>query len=685
MIVLIFILCVLVAVLFQQLSALRRRVDALEAQAAHRSVPNESGLQPAFQPPANAAFPVAGSTVPGEADSAAVPDTQPVWPAQRAPAVPRAPLDLQRWLTRAGIAATLIGAAYVLSILEAQGVIGPQWRILAGLGLGGFLTWRATRSGARWQAETFGTLGMAVSLLTLTFAARTSGGVTWTALMTLIAFSSVYLARSWGGIGTPLTSLGALAVALPLSQSVPGPHLWSLDLPGLLCMAWTLVSLALLPLLPDRDGQEARNAAASGGLALTLLLVFNLAAEVGVLNDNRPERLTLTLGVATLTLLGMVLRRTTPQNRREAARTLVAGAAITTGSWTLATILHLAWFWAPAIAALVSAAFFGAARYAPLRGHADRKVLARLTFTSALVAAATAALLALNLHPHIRLNSALFAGAAALLSVLVAALSLNAADAERADAGIKPAAPLLLALAPCVPLALIFGLAGMVLPGVVWLARRPVPRELPTSRPLSGWTLAAVSSWRTLPLALWALVALPLLASGPAGLWRWTGLYSVRSQPTPDLAALAEYALLLLGAAALLVFASVKILAPRQERQPWPAALLLAWSGAWLFAALLAHGQSTTSASFVLTTPWLAMLGGWLLLRAQAKQPGVPAWKWALWMSGAAVLLFALLRVLLFDLAGTDPLVRAAGLLGAGLITVLAGVRFPPPPRDVVG
>ncbi|WP_407541925.1 hypothetical protein Q0M94_20810 (plasmid) [Deinococcus radiomollis] len=44
---------------------------------------------------------------------------------------------------------------------------------------------------------------------------------------------------------------------------------------------------------------------------------------------------------------------------------------------------------------------------------------------------------------------------------------------------------------------------------------------------------------------------------------------------------------------------------------------------------------------------------------------------------------FALLRVLLLDLNGQSAVIHATGLLGAGLITVLAGVRLPPPPRGI--
>ncbi|WP_424951347.1 hypothetical protein [Deinococcus sp.] len=93
-------------------------------------------------------------------------------------------------------------------------------------------------------------------------------------------------------------------------------------------------------------------------------------------------------------------------------------------------------------------------------------------------------------------------------------------------------------------------------------------------------------------------------------------------------------------------------------RVAWTLSALLAWSGAWL-VAVLGRVQGTGTEDFVLTTPFLALLGGRRLFRAQPKWPGATGWKWSLWMSGAGLLVFALLRVPLGDLSTSNPLVRA--------------------------
>ncbi len=626
----------------------------------------------------------------------------------------REPINVQRWLTRAGIVATLLGAAYVLAVLEAQGVIGPWWRVLAGLLLGGWLSWLAVRAaspvrvadgtqpqapsasqpGSLWVAEGLGSLGIGVALLTLTFAARSGGGSgPWAAALTLMAFASVLLARRWGGLATPLVALASLSVALLLAQSRPGEYLWNLSLPGLTCMVWTLAALALLPLLIRERGWRV---ALPGAVALALLSVFAALTEVDELMAGfGREQAGVALLVGVFALLGVLLRPASdvaPEGLERGLRSLVGALALGTATGAFCRLTGLDLRWAVPLAAALMVLLLSAL---PSR-LADSGVLRRVSFSAALLAGVTAVAEGLALHSGDAAGRPDWLLALACLGVTVlAAWRLDGgwtgwgADGWQPDGwqldgwrlyGLR-VPRFLLVLALAVPLGLAFGVAGVALPLVAWLARWqtgatkvPGAPDLPgTPRP-SPLSWRSVRTWHAEPLAGWAVIALPLLASGAL------------AGPPP--AHLGETFLLLLGSATLVAYSLDGLLRAPAGRFAWTLSGLLAWSGAWLLAAVLGRAQmlgqvqGTGTENFLLTTPFLALLGGWLLFRAQPKWPGAARWKWSLWMSGAGLLVFALLRVLLSDLSESNPLIRAGGLLGAGLVTVLAAVRFPPPSRQ---
>ncbi|WP_407569719.1 hypothetical protein [Deinococcus altitudinis] len=765
---LVLILTVLVVVLFSQVRGLRTRLEALELKARQASpapldfqtaqpqaaqiqaaqpvqnspasVPLNSTTASAPSPwPAGQAPKLGPQTRPGEGWNVpggaipVAPGTAPVGPVAASgfpgtsfsapisgnpangghgirPPVQREPINVQRWLTRAGIVATLLGAAYVLAVLEAQGLIGPWWRVLAGLLLGGWLSGLAVRaassvraagdaqpqtesaspspSGSLWVAEALGSLGIGVTLLTLTFAARSGGGSgPWAAALTLMAFAGALLARRWGGLATPLVALSALSVALLLAQNRPGDHLWNLSLPGLVCMVWTLAVLALLPLLIRERGWRV---ALPGAVALALLSVFAALTEIDALSAGQSrEQAGVALLVGTFALLGVLLRpalKIAPESAESEValeglertlRSLVGAVALGTATGAFCRLTGMDLRWAVPLAAALMVALLSTL---PSR-LADAGVLRRVTFSAALLAGVTAVGEGLALHSGDasgRIDWLL--GLACLGVTVLAAWRL---DGWQQGGGKQDGWRLyglrvprfLLVLALCVPLGLAFGVSGVALPLVAWLARWqtgakgttgiPGTSELPGTPPLS-WR--SVRTWHAEPPAVWAVVALPLLASGElAG--------------TPP-AHLSETFLLLLGAAALAGYSLEGLLRAPAGRLAWTLSGLLAWTGSWLLAALLGRVQGTGTENFLPTTPFLALLGGWLLFRAQPSWPGSSRWKWSLWMSGAGLLVFALLRVLLSDLSDTGALVRAGGLLGAGLVTVLAAVRFPPPSRQ---
>ncbi|MGY2895485.1 hypothetical protein [Deinococcus sp. UYEF24] len=759
---LVLILTVLVVALFSQVRGLRTRLEVLERQARQASPAPLDFQPPQLQPPqpqtapSQAPQPVQNSpaAVPLNSTTASAPSP---WPAGQAPKlgqgtraegwnipvasgatpvgpvaasgfpgtsfpaptpgnpansghgirppVQREPINVQRWLTRAGIVATLLGAAYVLAVLEAQGLIGPWWRVLAGLLLGGWLSWLAVRaassvraasegkspatsaspSGSLWVAEALGSLGIGVALLTLTFAARSGGGSgPWAAGLTLMAFAGALLARRWGGLATPLVALASLSVALLLAQNRPGDHLWNLSLPGLVCMVWTLAVLALLPLLIRERGWRV---ALPGAVALALLSVFAALTEVNELRAGfGKEQAGVALLVGALALLGVLLRpapkvapesAVAPEGLERTLRSLVGAVALGTATGAFCRLTGLDLGWAVPLAAALMVALLSAL---PSR-LADAGVLRRVSFSAGLLAGVTAVGEGLALHSGDASGRPDWLLALACLGVTV--LSAWRLDGGKLDdwklAGGKldgwrlyglRVPRFLLVLALCVPLGLAFGASGVALPLVAWLARWqtgakgatgiPSTSELPGTPRLS-WR--SIQTWHAEPPAVWAVVALPLLASGAL------------AGPPP--AHLGETFLLLLGAAALAGYSLEGLLRAPVGR--------LAWSGSWLLAALLGRVQGLGTENFLPTTPFLALLGGWLLFRAQPRWPGASRWKWSLWMSGAGLLVFALLRVLLSDLSEAGALVRAGGLLGAGLVTVLAAVRFPPPSRQEPG
>ena len=615
------------------------------------------------------------------------------------PPVQREPINVQRWLTRAGIVATLLGAAYVLAVLEAQGLIGPWWRVLAGLLLGGWLSGLAVRaaspvraagdaqpqtesassSGSLWVAEALGSLGIGMALLTLTFAARSGGGSgPWAAVLTLMAFAGALLARRWGGLATPLVALSALSVALLLAQSGHGDHLWNLSLSGLVCMVWTLAVLALLPLLIRERGWRV---ALPGAVALALLSVFAALTEVDALRAGYGrEQAGVALLVGAFALLGVLLRpamEEAPESLERTLRSLVGAVALGTATGAFCRLTGLDLRWAVPLAAALMVALLSAL---PSR-LADAGVLRRVSFSAALLAGVTAVGVGLALHSGDASGRTDWLLALSCLGVTV--LAAWRLDDWRLYGLRVPR--FLLVLAFCVPLGLAFGVSGVALPLVAWLARWQTgakgvpgtsespgtPRPPPRNRQPLSWR--SVRTWHAEPLAVWAVVALPLLASGEL------------AGPSP--AHLGETFLLLLGAAALVWYSLEGLLRAPAGRLAWTLSSLLAWSGSWLLAAVLGRVQGLTGVegmgteNFLPTTPFLALLGGWLLFRAQPRWPGASRWKWSLWMSGAGLLVFALLRVLLSDLSEAGALARAGGLLGAGLVTVLAAVRFPPPGR----
>lgn len=687
-------LIVVVVVLFGQLQELRRRVKALEERQAvawprpetgadvgteqnPEAVPLRPAQPSARQPssgqlspvPQNAAWvvPVVSRDQVGPAQSAGTP--APEGP----PAPASAPINVQLWLTRAGVAATLLGLAYVLAVLESRGLIPAWWRVLAGALLGAWLSWRALREapGRRWAAEVLGSLGVSVTLLTLTFAARSgSGGVpwVWALLLTLMSLASLMLSRRWGGVGTPVTALSALSVALLLARSVPGGNLWGLDPAALVCMAWALSVLAMLPLLLRERGWKV---ALPGGAALLLLAVYTSLVELGALREGGPgQQAGMVLLVSLTALLGVLLRSDQGQpelGRSELTlRSLVGTLALGTAVGALCRVTGVPLHWAVPLAVLAMTVPLLLSRCRKMFPFApEPQVLRRVAFSAALSAALTATGYGLALHTGDAGGSDWGPALAAFASALLGAWLLRGWTRLRVRAEV-----FLAALSLCAPLGLLFGPAGAALPLVVWLARRgeTLPRR-PTWNTLRDWSPG--------PLALWALLALPLLA--------WDGVYGgVLNTGLLDggLARTGEQALLLFGSAALTVYALDRLRRPSSGRSSWVLAALLAWSGAWLLAWVLSTGQGIQSGDFMLTTPWLALLGGWLLSRAQPARPGAVPWKTALWGSGAALLVLALFRVLLSDLSDSDALVRAAGLLGAGLVTVLAAVRFPPPKRE---
>jgi len=669
------------------------RVSPWPVRSPEPAVPTDqppADQLPTVQPP--------GESRPGETASASFPGVS-LAPVQTGPVpVPRDPIDVQRWLTRAGIVATLLGVAYVLAVLEGQGRIGAWWRVLAGLLLGGWLTWRAERaarpaqtSGADarpgWVAEALGSLGVSVALLTLTFAARAGGNSgLWAALLTVLALASVLLARRWNGLTTPLVALVALVAALPSAQGVtevrPAPHLWGLEPLGLICMVWALSALALLPLLVHARGWKT---ALPGAAALLLLSLLTGLSEFGELDWGRPgQQADVVLLVSACALAGVLLRRATAAQAgglEETFRSLVGTLALGTLAGAFCHLTGTDLRWAVPLAVLPLVALLSVPARSGGRWTLDPQVLPRVTFSAALAAALSAAGYALALHAGDAGRSAWLPALASLAGALLVAWRLKnwAAPGQEAEDGAASGwrwrgvrvPRLLLALSLCAPLALLFGLAGLVLPLVVWLARRLTgPR--PSAAPALSWS--AVRTWQPAPLAVWGLLALPLLSSGEG-----SGSGAAR---------FGETVLLLLGGAGLLAYGLARTLRPLpgpvslSGQRPWLLAGLLAWSGSWLLATVLGRVQGRDTEEFVLTTPFLALLGGWLLFRAQPARPGDAPWKWGLWLSGAALLVFALLRVLLSDLSASDPLIRAAGLLGAGLVTVLAGVRFPPPGRS---
>ena len=680
------VLVVVALLLFIQVRELRDRVKALEDRqeglrsgASAQPVSAEPGFAQAATPQAEVAAP-SGPVPPAPvAQNTAwmlpVVPRSPVGPAQSAgfftpapegpPAPAPAPINVQLWLTRAGVVATLLGLAYLLAVLESRGLIPAWWRVLAGVALGAWLSWRALREvpGRRWAAEVLGSLGVAVTLLTLTFAGRSGDGGAawvWALLLTLMSLASLLLSRRWGGVGTPVTALSALSVALPLARSIPGDGLWGLDPAALACMAWALSALAVLPLLLRERGWKV---ALPGGAALLLLAVYTSLAELGALREGGPgQQAGMVLLVSLLTLLGVLLRSGQQRlelNRSELTlRSLVGTLALGTAVGALCRVTGVPLHWAVPLAVLAMVVPLllarppGAFPFAP-----DPEVLRRVAFSAALSAALTAAGYGLALHTGDAGGSDWWPALAAFAAALLGATLLRGWTRFRVRAEV-----FLLALSLCAPLGLLFGLAGAALPLVVWLARwaEPLPRRRPTWETLRGWYPE--------PLAVWALLALPLLA--------WSGLGG------SGLARTGEQALLLLGSAALTVYGADRLRRPSSGRSPWVLAALLAWSGAWLLAGVVGLPQGLPAGDFLLTTPWLALLGGWLLSRAQPARPGNVPWKTALWGSGAALLVLALFRVLLSDLSDSDALVRAAGLLGAGLVTVLAAVRFPPPKRE---
>ena len=685
-------LIVVVVVLFGQLQELRRRVKALEERQAVAWPRPETGAEvgteqnPEAVPP-RPAQPSSGHLSPVPQNAAWVVPVMPrdqVGPAQSAgfftpapegpPAPASAPINVQLWLTRAGVAATLLGLAYVLAVLESRGLIPAWWRVLAGALLGAWLSWRALREapGRRWAAEVLGSLGVSVTLLTLTFAARSgSGGVpwVWALLLTLMSLASLLLSRRWGGVGTPVTALSALSVALLLARSVPGNGLWGLDPAALVCMAWALSALAVLPLLLRERGWKV---ALPGGAALLLLAVYTSLVELGALREGGPgQQAGMVLLVSLTALLGVLLRPDQGQPELERSeltlRSLVGTLALGTAVGALCRVTGVPLHWAVPLAVLAMIVPLLLSRRRKMFSFApEPEVLRRVAFSAALSAALTAAGYGLALHTGDAGGSDWGPALAAFASALLGAWLLRGWTRLRVRAEV-----FLAALSLCAPLGLLFGSAGAALPLVVWLARRgeTLPRRRPTWHTLRDWFPG--------PLAIWALLALPLLA--------WDGVYGgVLDTGLLDggLARTGEQALLLLGSAALTFYGVDRLQRPSSGRSPWVLAALLAWSGAWLLAWLLSAGQGIQSGDFMLTTPWLALLGGWLLSRAQLARPGAVPWKTALWGSGAALLVLALFRVLLSDLSDSDALVRAAGLLGAGLVTVLAAVRFPPPKRE---
>lgn len=742
MVIALLVLVVLVVVLYSQVQGLRVRLEAVERVL-------NAGSQPAERPPA-AVQPVGGTgEAAGPVNRPADPRMSPwpvrgpgperptdlsptetppaeIPPAEREPgepapasttfpgvsfaavqprsappaAVPRQPVDVQRWLTRAGIVATLLGVAYVLAVLEAQGLIGAWWRVLAGLLLGGWLTWRAERAArsappsgtdARpgWVAEALGSLGVSVALLTLTFAARAGGsGGLWAAVLTVLALASVLLSRRWNGLTTPLVALVALVVALPSAQGVtevrPAPHLWGLEPLGLVCMVWALSALALLPLLVRAQGWRM---ALPGAAALLLLSLLTGLSEFAELDWGRPgQQAGVVLLVSAFTLVGVLLRRATAAQAgrlEETLRSVVGTLALGTLAGAFCRLTGLDLRWAVPLAVLPMLALLSLPARAPGHWTLDPQVLPRVTFSAALAALLSATGYALALHSGDAGRAAWLPALASLAGALLVAWRLQnwASPGQEAEDGRASGwrwhgvrvSRLLLVLSLCAPLALLFGLAGLALPLVVWLARRQTGPGRPAA-PALGWSWSAVRAWQPAPLAVWGLLALPLLSSGAGA-----GSASAR---------FGETALLLLGGAGLLAHGLARTLHPLpgpvslSGQRPWLLAALLAWSGSWLLATVLGRVQGRDTEEFVLTTPLLALLGGWLLFRAQPARPGDAPWKWGLWLSGAGLLVFALLRVLLSDLSASDPLIRAAGLLGAGLVTVLAGVRFPPPSRS---
>lgn len=121
---------------------------------------------------------------------------------------------------------------------------------------------------------------------------------------------------------------------------------------------------------------------------------------------------------------------------------------------------------------------------------------------------------------------------------------------------------------------------------------------------------------------------------------------------------------------------------PGDGRRLFVAAFLFAWATSTLFRAFHAHGGVEWSAGAIFDSR--ALQSAWsLLLTAQAL--GL-CWfastrgRRPLWFTGASLLGFVVLKLMVVDLSGTGSVARIVSFLGAGLLMVGIGYVSPVPP-----
>lgn len=291
-----------------RLERIEQRLDALERRIRAGESPDTTPGDPMHMPVA--ALPDAAPPVP-QPPSVVESPAAPIEPPPAEVPVQR-PRDLEAriggdWLNRLGIAAVLFGVAYLLRYMAERGWLGPQLRIVIGVGAGAaFLAWAESlhRKGHVPFAHAMRVLGVGVLFLSTWAASELYGlippGVAFVALVAVTAGMVALAVRHSSPFIASLALSGGYLAPLILSSGIG--QMYAL-------FAWLLLlGIAMLVLVALRGWPQLSLVAVSG----TTLVLLAWYGRVDVNDIRQPATVFATLLFVLFLLVPLVVRRTGP-------------------------------------------------------------------------------------------------------------------------------------------------------------------------------------------------------------------------------------------------------------------------------------------------------------------------------------------------------------------------------------